>query len=152
MVDIEETITGLANIATANKAVTGIVQAYTNNPVSLDATPAICYFVGPQVYTPFRDSETVKLESTTIFVRLHEAPITTGIPGEVEDRIKGRMPLIRDELLSHPKIGKLNGILRSVLISTTGIRPFAFAGLSYAGCEWKLTVERIIGVNYAAGE
>ena len=152
MVDLVDTITALANIATANKAVTGIVQAYTNNPVSLDATPAICYFVGPQVYTPFRDSEDVKLESTTIYVRLYEAPITVGIPGEVEDRIKGRMPLIRDELLSHPGLGPLDGILRSVLVSTTGIRPFAFAGLSYAGCEWKLTVERIIGVNYAAGE
>jgi hypothetical protein len=152
VVDIQQMIDALATIANANKSVTGIAIAYPNNPISLTTTPAICYFVGPQTYQPFRDSEDIKVESTALFVRLHEAAAPTGIPGEVEDRIKARMPLIRDELLSHPSLGGLAFLERAVLQSSTGIRSFMFALESFAGCEWKLIAERLVEVNYAEGE
>ena len=149
MVDIEATIAAFATIANAGKATTGIAIAYPNSPASLTTTPAICYFVGPQTYQPFQDSEDVKLESTTVYVRLHEAPITTGIPGEVEDRIKARMSLIRDELLAYPSLNGLNFIKRAVLISSTGIKPMTYAGENFAGCEWRMVVERVLPVTYA---
>jgi hypothetical protein len=150
--DIEATIAALASIANANKSVTGIAIAYPNLPADI-STPSVCYFVGAQKYTPYADSEDIKLETTTVYIRLYEATITVGIPGEVEDRIKGRLPLIRDELLAHPRLGKLAGIKRAVLIGSTGVKAFAYAGVgNYAGCEWALAVERIIPVTYATGE
>lgn len=152
MSDLQDSIDGLASIANANKAKTGISIAYPSLPASLTTLPAICYFVGQQTYQPFRDSEDVKVESTLIVVRLSEAAITTGIPGEVEERVKSRIPLIRDELLSHPSIGGTAGILRAVLTGSSGVKSVTFAGENFAGCEWKLTVERIIQVTYAKGE
>jgi hypothetical protein len=152
VVDLQETINALATIANANKAVTGIAIAYPNLPDSLTTLPAVCYFVGQQTYQPYKDSEDIKIETTLIMVRLSEAPITTGIPGEVEERVKARLPLIRDELLAHPSLGKLDGILRAVLTGSSGVHGFTFAQENFAGCEWKLNVERIIEVTYAQGE
>jgi hypothetical protein len=153
VVDLVDTITALATIANANKGVTGIAQALPNLPATMDVDKTVCYFIGQQRYQPFNDSEDVKLESTTVFVRLYEAAITTGIPGEVEERIKGRIPLIRDELLAHIRLGKLDGIKRTVLTGSTGVKAFPYAGIgNYAGCEWSLTVERIVQVTYAQGE
>ena len=152
MVDIEETINALATIANANKGVTGIAIAYPSLPASLTTLPAICYFVGQQTYQPYKDSEDIKVETTLVVVRLSEAPIALGIPGEVEERIKARLPLIRDELLAHPTLGQLAGILRAVLTGSSGVRSVTFANENFAGCEWKLNVERIIEVTYAQGE
>jgi len=154
VVDIEATIQRLADIANLEKLTTGISIAYPDAPASLTTLPAICYFVGAQAYEPFRDSEDAKLEKTVINVVCYVAPITVGIPGEVEAKVKSLIPLIRDELLAHPTLSDktmpdLAGILRAVLLSSTGCVPLGFAGQSYAGCSWKLSVERIIQVIYA---
>ena len=142
----------MADIANAEKAVTGISVAYPDNPASLATLPAVCYFVGPQTYEPYRDSEDVKLEKTTIYVRVHVEHITQGIPGEVESRVKLMIPLIRDSILSHPSLQGMDYILRVNLETSSGVRMLSFAGESYAGCEWKLSVERFIKVNYGTGE
>lgn len=156
--DLEDTITRLADIANNEKSTTGITQAYASAPATLDVVPAMCFFVGPQTYDPYKSAEDVKLEKTTVYIRLYEEVITLGIPGEVEARLKARIPLVRDMLLAHPGLsfggtyGPLEGIERMVLESSTGVRPLAFGDKSFAGVEWKVTIGRYVEVTYAANE
>jgi hypothetical protein len=151
--DIQATIQRLADIANAEKAVTGISIAYPDNPASLTTLPAVCYFAGQQTYEPFRDSEDAKLEKMVITIAVYVDAITLGIPGEVESRIKRMIPLMRDSLLAHPSLSKpgmtdLVGVLRAVLLSSSGPTSLTFAQQSYAGCSWKMSVERILEVIY----
>lgn len=152
LTDIEATIQRMADIANAEKATTGIAIAYPDNPASLTTLPSVNYFVGQQIYEPYRDSEDVKLEKTTIFVRVYVDHVAQGIPGEVESRVKHIIPLFRDSLLSHPTLEGLDYILRAVVETSSGIRMLMYAGENFAGCEWKMTIERIVEVNYATNE
>jgi hypothetical protein len=150
--DLEMTIQQMSDLANAAKATIGISIAYPNLPASLSTLPAMCFFVGPQTYDPYKDSEDIKVEKTTVFVRVHVEHIAQGIPGEIEDRVKRIIPLIRDWLLSHPSLGNLTNIWRASLEGSTGIRMLIYAGENFAGCEWKMNVERIIEVIHAKGE
>lgn len=150
--DLEAMIERMAEIANAEKTVTGIAFAYPNNPASLTVLPAVCYFVGPQNYEPYRDSEDVKIEKTTVYIRVHVDHVTQGIPGEVESRVKRIAPLIRDSILAHPGLQGLEFIQRVNLESSSGVKVLNYAGENFAGCEWKTTIERYIKVNYGSGE
>jgi hypothetical protein len=88
------------------------------------------------------------LEKTVIFVRVHVDRVAQGIPGEIESRVKRIIPLIRDELLSHPTLQGLPFILRAVLENSSGVKQLIFANEAFMGCEWKMSIERIVPVTY----
>jgi hypothetical protein len=158
LTDLQATIQRLADIFNAQKAVIGISRAYGDSPASLTTLPAVCFFPGAQSYSPYNDAEDVKLERTTILVRVYEEHVQQGIPGEIETRLKVRIPLVRDLLLARPGLsldatnGTLPGVKRQVLERASGVRSLLFAGEEFAGAEWSITVERIIEVTYAANE
>ena len=156
--DLQITIERLADIFNLKATSLGISLAYARLPSSLTTTPAVCFFVGQQLYSPYIDSEDLKLEKTLIVIRLYEDHIQQGTPGEVEERLKTRIPLIRDLILSRPGLsldathGPLDGVKRAVLERSSGIHTLMYAEEIYAGIEWMITVERIIEVIYADHE
>lgn len=152
--DLTDTVQRLADLVNLSGLVT---KAFVSSPAALGDLPATLFFVGQQQYTPYKQSEDLKIESTTIYARTHVASVTTGIPGEVEDRCKELIPQIRDLFLMHPGLaipvdGPLKFILRSSLENSTGVKVFIFNGQNFAGFQHQLTIDRLITVTYPIGE
>ena len=148
--------TRLAEVALT---VSGVKRAYAEAPKALPEgdMPILVSFVGP--VTSFeKHGDEMAEETRTFMLRLYVKPVGAGYDGDAELAVEPFVTSVRDTFLSHPKLGLGTYVSQIPFVTLMrwlgdgGISTFQYAGNSYIGIEFRISVSAMIPIGIAKYE
>lgn len=144
-------------LAAIQETISGVKRAYAQPPLSLPASdlPAMVNFAGAATHEWRVAGNDVDLETRAYLMRLYVAPLTTGVPGEMERLCEPFFVSVRDMFAARPGLGlgtkgsHLTGVQLAILQGDSGVSVMTYGGAQYVGVEFRLQVTELVEVNYA---
>ena len=144
--------TALASLLVAH--VTGVTRAYAQLPRKeiIDADLP-CALIRSKGATYPDNPEDMYLERRAYTVQLMVLPLPEGLDnGEGESRTESFVGLVRDMLKGSPSLGGVTNVQSARLTADSGPSMLVWAGVTYWGCEFSLTVEEFVPRNFLDSE
>jgi hypothetical protein len=146
-------------IAEVALTVPNVKRAYAEAPKALPESdlPALVSFVGP--VTSFeKHGDEMAEETRTYIVRLFVKPVGAGYDGDAEKAAEPFVTSLRDTFLSHPRLGLGSYVSQIPFVTLMrwlgdgGISTFPYAGNSYLGIEFRISVSVMVPIGIAKYE
>jgi hypothetical protein len=136
------------------KKVTGVTTALPQLPRGeITDADLPCALIRAKGATYPDNPEDMYMERRSYTVTLMVLPVPEGLDnGEGEARTEPFVMLVRDALKGAPSLGGVVGVQSSRLTADSGPAQLVWAGVTYWGCEFSLTVEEYVPRIFADSE
>ena len=134
--------------------IAGINRAFADAPNSITVADAPLFINLPAEgdYDDDVYGDETYQETDTYRMILYVAPRGSGISGEVVNKTRPFLKLVKDFFVARPQLGGLTGVQKAKVTGHGGIVALKFGDDDWVGVEFKLSVIEATPFEYAPGE